>query len=503
MAKRFGVMLDMSRNAVMKTEQVKKYADTIKKLGYNMILLYTEDTYEVDGEPYFGYLRGRYTKDELKEMVNYCDSIGVELIPCIQTLAHLNQIFYWQPYQQICDLGDILLVEEDRTYQLIENMFKTLRECYTSDIIHIGMDEAHMLGLGRYRDKHGEKNRFEILHKHLEKVIEIAKKYNFKPIMWSDMFFRLANNGTYFLEAPSPVTENLAVNCPDGVEQVYWDYYSNRKGRYDTMLDAHAQFKGELWFGGGAWSWNGFGAGNALTIENMTPAITSCKERNVDNIFMTMWGDNGKECSFWSLLPSLFAVRKIYDGVTDMDIIKKEFKERIGEDYDNMMLLDLPVTKPDGKIIDNSACKFYLYNDAFLGFLDPTLTKDYKEDYLELEQKLLEDAKNFNTTDKTSEEINDVKDKLQEAVDGLEKAETIKSLLLGDVNSDDKINSRDYVALKRYCFKTLDFTEEQIKVGNINGDTKDDGTPIINSRDYVLLKRHCFKTYTITPEFVQ
>ncbi|MBQ2773039.1 MAG: beta-N-acetylhexosaminidase, partial [Clostridia bacterium] len=81
MEKRFGVMLDMSRNGIMKPDEVKKYAATIKKLGYNMIQLYTEDTYEVPGEPYFGYLRGRYSQKELKDIVAYCNSIGVEVIP--------------------------------------------------------------------------------------------------------------------------------------------------------------------------------------------------------------------------------------------------------------------------------------------------------------------------------------------------------------------------------------------------------------------------------------
>ena len=128
MAKRFGVMLDMSRNAVMKPEQVKAFAATIKKLGYNMIQLYTEDTYEIPEEPYFGYLRGRYTKEEMKDMVAYCSSIGIEMIPCIQTLAHLNQAFHWKPYQAINDIDNILMVGEERTYEFIENMFRSLRE---------------------------------------------------------------------------------------------------------------------------------------------------------------------------------------------------------------------------------------------------------------------------------------------------------------------------------------------------------------------------------------
>ena len=64
----FGVMLDMSRNGVMKVSEVKRYVDYLKAFGYNSLQLYTEDTYEVDGEPYFGHLRGRYTKEELKEI---------------------------------------------------------------------------------------------------------------------------------------------------------------------------------------------------------------------------------------------------------------------------------------------------------------------------------------------------------------------------------------------------------------------------------------------------
>ena len=47
-------MLDMSRNGVMKPEEVKNFALLLKKMGYNMLQLYMEDVYEVDNEPYFG-----------------------------------------------------------------------------------------------------------------------------------------------------------------------------------------------------------------------------------------------------------------------------------------------------------------------------------------------------------------------------------------------------------------------------------------------------------------
>jgi hypothetical protein len=37
--------------------------------------------------------------EELKEIDVYAQKCGMEVIPCIQTLAHLNQIFRWPKYR--------------------------------------------------------------------------------------------------------------------------------------------------------------------------------------------------------------------------------------------------------------------------------------------------------------------------------------------------------------------------------------------------------------------
>ena len=88
--KHFGVMIDCSRNGVMTVAAVKRMIDALQKMGYNALELYTEDTFEVGDEPYFGYLRGRYTGAELREIDAYAAAHGIELIPCIQTLAHFT-----------------------------------------------------------------------------------------------------------------------------------------------------------------------------------------------------------------------------------------------------------------------------------------------------------------------------------------------------------------------------------------------------------------------------
>ena len=114
-------MLDVSRNGAMKVSKIKHLIDCIAKIGYNSFSLYMEDMFEPEGEPYFGYLRGRYTKTEMLQLDDYARSLGMELIPCIQTLAHLRRLKRWQEYKPHFDCQDIMLVGDERVYQLIEN----------------------------------------------------------------------------------------------------------------------------------------------------------------------------------------------------------------------------------------------------------------------------------------------------------------------------------------------------------------------------------------------
>lgn len=383
----FGVMLDCSRNAVMKVDTVKKYIDILERLGYNTLMLYTEDTYEIDNQPYFGYLRGRYSKEELKEIDKYAAAHNIELIPCIQTLAHLDAIVRWNAYKGYKDICNILLAGDERTYSLIEDMFKTLSECFTSRTVNLGMDEAHMVGLGKYLDKNGYQNRFDILLNHLNRVCEIAKKYGFKPLIWSDMFFRLATKGQYYC-TDAVIDEKVTSLVPKELGLIYWDYYGKDKAHYDAMIKSHKQFNNEIWFAGGLWCWNGFAPRNGFSINAANAAVPSLTENNVKNIFFTLWGDDGKECSNFSVLPSLYYTACLVKGITDEQKIKTGFYNEFGIEFDDYMLLDLPNTTDDEPRTDHNPEKYMFYNDCFNGILDCTVDEEFVPKYNECAKKL-------------------------------------------------------------------------------------------------------------------
>ena len=246
-------MLDCSRNAVKTVKEIKHIIDVLKKCNYNQILLYIEDTFELDGEPYFGYLRGRYTKEELKEIDRYAVSQGFEVVPCIQTLAHLNQIFRWNAYTDINDLSDVLLCGNEKTYNLINKMFDTVAECFSSNKVNIGMDEAYLVGYGKYRGDKTEIIQSDVFINHVNKVYELAKKHGLECLMWSDMFYRVCSNGKYYFEPKVQFKKELVEKLPKDITLIYWDYYHYKSTDYEKMYNCHKQFSNKIAFAGGIW----------------------------------------------------------------------------------------------------------------------------------------------------------------------------------------------------------------------------------------------------------
>lgn len=388
-------MLDCSRNAVYTLDALKKFALLLSKMGYNYLQLYTEDTYEVQNEPYFGYLRGKYTESELKEFDAYCASLGIELIPCVQTLAHLGGITRWDEYKNNTDCGDILLVDSERTYELVENIFASCASAFTSRRIHIGMDEAHMVGLGKYLDEHGYHNRTEILVKHLTRVCEIAEKYGFKPMMWSDMFFRLATNGVYNVDEFVEFSKEVIEKVPKNLELVYWDYYAEKSELYNVMIKSHQQFGNKIVFAGGAWCWSGIIPSNKASILRNELALRACEENGIDDAMITIWGDDGAEFSLFSVLPALYSAALNAQGCFDTAKIKEGFKELTGIAFDDFTAIDDVNFERNALNTDNPS-KYMLFNDPFLGVCDRSVNAELVKEFDIVGKKMQKLAKDKN-----------------------------------------------------------------------------------------------------------
>lgn len=376
---RCGGMIDVSRNAVLRVSALKKFIRYSALMGHNILYMYMEDTYKVEGYEYFGYMRGAYSEEELKEIVTYADLFGIEVVPCMQALSHLEKTLKWRCFLPIRDTSDTLLVDEEETYVFIEAMLKTLSKCFKSRRIMIGIDEAHGLGMGAYFKKHGLCDKFELLSRHLERVNSIAKKYGFHPMIPSDMFFRLGSKTGDYYDLNAKIPENISELIPKDMQLLYWDYYNESEEMCEALIKEHLKMDRPIAFWGGVWIWGSLAANYNKTFSQSRVALQMCRKYEIKDVVATMWGDDGAETSvFESLLGmQLFAEYNFSESPSD-EQVKKMFKICTGYDMDAFLLFGL-----DGMLhneaIDNKiddlwntiqVTKQLFYQDMLLGLFD-------------------------------------------------------------------------------------------------------------------------------------
>ncbi len=370
--KTFGNMVDCSRNSVLSVEGAKNYIRFLASSGMNMMMLYTEDTYEIPGEPYFGAFRGRYSQEELKEIDDYADMLGVEVIPCIQTLAHLAAMLKWSVYKDLKDTDDILLVENEETYKFVEKAIRTVSSCLRSRRVHVGMDEAMNLGLGNYLKKNGLKDRRKLMMDHITRVQKICESMGLETIIWSDMFFRLLSPTGSYYSIPDDV-KTFPFSFSDKCHLTYWDYYHNDYNHYKRFLSLHLDADKDCYFAGGGWTWCGVCPNYEKAFSTTDPAIKACRELKINHVFCTTWQDNGAETSQSAGLPSVLYFAELgYRDEVDMKLFSDRLLFLTGipfEAYELMGNMDkVALRSPDSP--DKDVTKYALYNDPMIGMFD-------------------------------------------------------------------------------------------------------------------------------------
>ena len=391
-----GMMLDVSRNAVVTVPKFQELLNKIALMGLNMAMLYMEDMYEVPENPYFGYMRGRYSAAELKKIDDYADCLGIEMIPCIQTLGHLCAVLRWSTYQDVRDTEDILLADEEKTYALLDKMIYAAQKPFRSNRIHLGMDEAHALGLGEYLNRHGFQNRFQIMSRHLQQVTKICHNYNLKPMIWSDMFFRLASKTGDYYDFSIQVTDEMSRLVPKDVQLVFWDYYHDKQEEYRFLLEQSRKLSPNTLFAGGIWNFSGNLPKFLKTMITTNAALPVCKQQGVQEVFGTIWHDNGGECNmFYSLFGLQLFAEHGFCKTFDFEKFKKRLAFCTGISYEAYMDIDyLAGSKTDFYNPQNhtNPSKYLLYQDVLLGLFDAhTKGCGFSAQYTEAEQRLKQD----------------------------------------------------------------------------------------------------------------
>ena len=334
---RVSAMLDASRCAVPTVGTMKSLIDRFALMGYGMLMLYTEDTVELEGYPYFGHLRGRYTHSEIREIDDYAFDYGIELVPCIECYGHMERYLIWPAASKIRDTSSVLMAREPTTFEFLDKLIGTVSSLFRSRRIHLGLDEAHDMGRGKFFDKHGYVPAFELFNEYMADLMKIVNSYGLSPMMWSDMYFRVhsASRQDYY-DRSTVIPESTKKLIPENMELVFWYYgETSEEDCDDYMLKKHLDLGREVSFAGGAWSWAGlFPEHNYMMLTNRR-SLEACRKNGVNKAMLTVWCNDNAECDYFANLPALsFFAELCYNPDLTESELRARFEATTGGDYD-------------------------------------------------------------------------------------------------------------------------------------------------------------------------
>lgn len=121
----------------------------------------------------------------------------------------------------------------------------------------------------------------------------------------------------------------------------------------------------------------------------MHAGMQACKQSNIREVFATTWLDDGAECDYFSALPAMqFYAEHGYCKNIDQNLLRANFRGSCNADYDAWCkaseLDSAPSFNAPSSSITN-ASKWILWQDIFLGLMDPQLDGyELRNDYEKL-----------------------------------------------------------------------------------------------------------------------
>lgn len=146
--------------------------------------------------------KGYYTQDEIKDIVAYCHSKQIKVIPEFDIPGHSVAAISCYPYLSCFDRDlevaahwgvkrDILCAGKETTYQFVYDVIDELTELFPDKIIHIGGDEAVKMRwkicphCQKMIKDNGLADENDLQTFFTDKINEYIKSKGFSSIMWS------------------------------------------------------------------------------------------------------------------------------------------------------------------------------------------------------------------------------------------------------------------------------------------------------------------------------
>jgi len=285
-----GLHLDL-RVQVPPLRALKRIAREAAELGVNTLIVEWEASFPFDRHAVIsGPLA--YTRDELREFLRECSSLGLEVIPLQQCFGHVECILRHERYADLResenDLCQVCPSKSEKAVAVFSDIFREVVAMHESPYFHIGGDETYLLGDCTLCRKQVEiRGKSGLYVGYLKQLAEEVIRLGKKPMLWVDML----------LKYPEAVSE-----MPRECVFVDWNYGwpLDRFGNFSLLSSLPFEFWGAVAMRSApdnhsshAW---------VSHLENLTQYIPVAKEMNFQGIIMTSWATSGVYGYEWEML---------------------------------------------------------------------------------------------------------------------------------------------------------------------------------------------------------
>lgn len=285
-----GFLYDATRGRIDKLSFYKHLADTASFYKLNQLQLYIEHTFlfhdytEVcrDDTPLLA--------EDILELDSYCESIGVELIPSIESFGHLHKLLTTRTYGHMCEIEGTagerfgygarmvhytINPTDEKALRFMEEKIAEFASLFRSKYFNINADETFDLGKGKSRSAVENSSRDEVYIRYVSELCRFVKSLGRIPMIWEDI-----------LVGNPKMTEEL----PEDVICLTWGYNENEQ---DINASIIAKTGKKQYLCPGIHSWRHLINRHDTAYLNIKRMCLYAKKYDAIGVLNTAWGDYG------------------------------------------------------------------------------------------------------------------------------------------------------------------------------------------------------------------
>lgn len=270
-----GFMMDMSHTQLPKIDEIKQQIDFLSRWKANQYFFYSEASIELEGYPLL-MANARYTKEQVKEVIEYAKARHIDVIPNLELYGHLHDLFRLEHYSDMSVVphGGEFKPNDPRIKPLLEDWISQISQLFPSPFFHIGFDETWLIGL---EAKKINRPPDELYLEMLKQTTDIVEKNGKRPLVWADMLQKF----------PSVIPK-----ISRKIIAVPWHYSPQTETRYEQLLSPFTKAGVEMIVQSALMNYNWVVPAFELSFHNTDLLINAGKKYNAIGFINSGWTDD-------------------------------------------------------------------------------------------------------------------------------------------------------------------------------------------------------------------